>query len=210
MCSVEAFHPELPACYGRYFHLPVCEGWQCSRPKWNLTRCVLAGWCTCCTLAPWMMPSSFWNPSCLQKPGSVISCSRIQSWTECLKIAADVFFFFVVVVFGLLSPSALLGLVSPSAIGLERFSVLSASPMQPLWRLSCTSPGPKFSRWPGDLWQNRWLNLLQEYIKCNQMHKFFGVCLFFFIPLQILPEVLHLCLPTGGTEYPLHGAVIRQ
>ncbi len=46
------------------------------------------------------------------------------------------------------SPSALPGLVSPSAIGRERCFVSSDSLMRPLWRLSCRSPGPKFSKRP--------------------------------------------------------------
>lgn len=30
------------------------------------------------------------------------------------------------------------------------------------------------------------------------------------IAMQILPEVLHLCLSTGGLKHPLYGAVIPQ
>lgn len=31
-----------------------------------------------------------------------------------------------------------------------------------------------------------------------------------YIAMQILPEVLHLCLSTGGIKHPLHSAVIPQ
>lgn len=30
------------------------------------------------------------------------------------------------------------------------------------------------------------------------------------IAMQILPEVLHLCLSTGGVKHPLHSAVVPQ
>lgn len=119
-----------------------------------------------------------------------------------LKIAADVCFWTLSY-----SPSALLGLVWHSAIGLERYFVLSASLMWPLWRLSCTFPGPKYSKMPGNLfYKTDGIINFKGYLRGERCVN----ASVFYIPMQILPEVLHLCLSTGGIKHPLHSAVIPQ
>lgn len=106
------------------------------------------------------------------------------------------------------SRSAPLGLVWPSAIGLERCFVSSALLMPPLWRLSCKSPGPKFSKRPGNLF-NGWDGIFNCEVNFKGHLRRVNASVFY-IPVQILPEVLHLCLSTGGVKHPLHGAVFPQ
>lgn len=51
-------------------------------------------------------------------------------------------------------------------------------------------------------------------IELHVLFCFLKLYLFLFnivgIVMQILPEVLHLCLSTGGVKHPLHSAVIPQ
>lgn len=110
------------------------------------------------------------------------------------------------------SPSVRLDPVWPSAIARERSCVLSALLMLTLWRHSCRSPVTKYSE------SSRFtiIDICLIHIIFSAVH-FRGVqyimemhCHFQFFSLQILPEVPHLRLSTGGTEHPVHSAVVPQ
>lgn len=145
--------------------------------KSALNKCdtlIPPGWCIYYSLAPWRMLSVSSSPSYLQKPGWVHVTDRLVRFDRKRLTSVSS------------SLSAVLDLVSPSAIGLGLCSVLSDLLMLPLWRHSFTFPRTKFSKMPETfVWWKNW-NKCFCFILCVLPCRYYLRCYIFVSQLEVL------------------------